>query len=102
MTSMLKTAQRAVLSAAALFAAVTAASAGESGYFDTAGAPLVSPSHYASDAAQSTEPRQHASGYFPSADAPLVAPSSGLLDAATTLEKQRQSGYFPEADAPLH
>jgi hypothetical protein len=101
MTSNLKIAQRAALSAATLFALVTAASAGESGYFDTAGAPLVSPSHYESDAAQSTAERQQASGYFASADAPLVAPNTSSLDAATTLAKQRASSYFPEADSPL-
>lgn len=102
MTSMFKIAQQAALSAATLLVAVTAASAGESGYFDTAGAPLWSPSHYESGDAQLTEQRQQASGYFATADAPLVAPSAGSLDSATTIEKQRASGYFSEADSPLH
>jgi hypothetical protein len=102
MTSVLKIAQRAALSAATLLAAFTAASAGESGYFPTVGGPLVSPSHYESGAAQLTEQRQKASGYFATAGAPLVTLSAGSRDAATTIENQRKSGYFREADAPLN
>ena len=102
MTSMLKIAQRSALSAALLVGALSAASAGEGGYFATAGAPLVSPSRYESGAAQVTAQRQQASGYFATAGAPLVVPTIHPQDAATTLEKQRQSGYFPEADAPLN
>jgi hypothetical protein len=91
------------LVAATLLAPLSAAFAGETGYFDTAGAPLVPTSHYGSGDAQTTAARQQASGYFATAGAALVEPNTvtSPINAASTIEKQRQSGYFPDAGAPL-
>ena len=92
---------QATLVTALMLAPLSAAFADETGYFTTAGAPLMSPSHYETGAAQATGPRQRASGYFAAAGAALVEPSVRSQDAGATIEKQWEAGYFPEAGAPL-
>ncbi len=100
MTSMLGLVRPAVVAAATLLVMLAGASAAPTGYFDSAGAPLVAPNLYNTGDAQTTAARQRASGYFADAGDPLVAPSSAT-NPAETLAKQRASGYFPDADAPL-
>ena len=70
------------------------------GYFDSAGAPLVAPIDQSATSSSSAQ-KQVESGYFPSADAPLVSPLESDAGARSTLKKQEKSGYFPSADAPL-
>lgn len=70
------------------------------GYFDSAGAPVVAPIDQ-NATSDSTAHKQLESGYFPSADAPLVSPDQVDANTGSTLQKQEKSGYFPDADAPL-
>ena len=100
MRSMLGLVRPATLAAATLLVTLAGASAAETGYFDSAGEPLVAPNVHDTGDAQTTAARQEASGYFAHAGDALVAPSSATNPGAT-LAKQRSSGYFPDAGAPL-
>jgi hypothetical protein len=97
--------RRLALAAALVLPAATALAAspgGQTGYFDSADAPLVGPTEYNTGSGAATLARQQASGYFATADAPLVAPTTQAAgNADQTLAKQRASGYFGEAGAPL-
>jgi len=86
--------------AAACSDATSRSATQSSGYFTTAGAPLVVP-YDQNNRSDMTAQEQRASGYFATPDAPLVAPDEGNADAGSTAKKQSDSGYFPAAGAPL-
>lgn len=88
------------LSTAACDGGTTSTTGQPTGYFDSAGAPLVAPIDQ-NATSDSTAEKQVRSGYFPSADAPLVSPDQGNANSGSTLKKQEKSGYFPDAGAPL-
>src|SRR5579864_3388151 len=100
MTSIYGLVRPALVAAAMLLGSLSGAAAAESGYFDSAGAPLVAPTLFNTGDAHATATRQEASGYFADAGDPLVAPSQATNPSAT-LARQRASGYFPAAGAPL-